>query len=486
MRRWKAQQSVFMKATERFVDFEGAVRAGKTTPLVWKMINYAVQHPGIKMLLCRWTGDALEMQLKPKFYEECPRELLGPGPNAEAGTNENGWNSKQEYQSFTNGSIIYLRSLKSSDDGARFAKFTGLTLAVIGIDQPEELPEDIYVALKARLSQIGYPQQMLLTPNPPAPNHWLVNEFPIDNHLEQHLYINTTVYDAREFIGDDYIKDLEREYPPGHAMRRRFIDGQRGLSITGQPIYGKIFVRYLHVSEEAIWFPDFPLIESWDFGQKHPAVLWSQFTPWGWWNLLGEYLGERQFIDEVVPAVSALRQQLFPNLTDLQVCCDPAGADKQGHGIRMTAVDILNTHLRQIYGPQCGARFVTGSNRPEKREWAIQQISGYMTRLIQGRPALLAHPRCVVTIDGFEAGYVYDDRVYSMAALPNIRRPRKDGYYDHLQNTAEYTVLNYSSAQPLAANLASMSLRQRLQAMQTDSDDPFEWGPQHRPSRAGY
>ena len=464
-----------MKATERFVDFEGAVRSGKTTPLIWKIINYAIQYPGIKMLLCRWTDDALQMQLKPKFYEECPKELLGK------------WNAKEEYQEFTNGSIVYIRSLKTSDDGSRFSKFTGLTLAVIGIDQPEELPEDIYMALKARLSQIGFPQQMMLTPNPPAPNHWLVKEFPEDNRLPGHLYINTSIYDAKEFIGEDYIRELEREYPAGHAMRRRFIEGRRGLSIMGQAVYGKIFVRHMHVSDDAIWFPDFPLIESWDFGQKHPAILWSQFTPWGWWNVLGEYLGERQFIDEVVPAVAAQRAQLFPHLTALHVCCDPAGADKQGHGIRLTAVDVLNAHLRQHYGPNCGARFVVGSNQPAKREWAIQQISGYMTRIIQGRPALLVHPRCVVTIDGFEAGYVYDDKSVAVnAAMPNIRRPKKDGYYDHLQNTAEYTVLNYSSAAPLMPDMGIMTHRQRLALLQTDSDDPFDWGPQRSHNRAGY
>ena len=36
------------------------MRAGKTTPLVWKLINYAIEYPGIAMMLTRWTQDALD------------------------------------------------------------------------------------------------------------------------------------------------------------------------------------------------------------------------------------------------------------------------------------------------------------------------------------------------------------------------------------------------------------------------------------------
>lgn len=463
-----------MKDRTRFLDFEGAIRSGKSTPLVWKIINYALEYPGIKMMLCRWTGDACDMQLKPKFYEECPKEILGK------------WNAKEEYQEFTNGSLVYIRSLKSSDDSARYAKFAGLTLAVVGVDQPEELPADIYHALKGRLSQPGYPQQMLLTPNPPAPNHWLADEFPEDNHIVGHKYICTSVYDNEIIMGHEYITELERDYPAGHVLRRRFIDGKRGLSIEGQPVYGKIFSRAMHVGEVE-FLPEYPLVESWDFGQKHPAVSWHQFLPWGSWNVLGEYMGTRQFIDEAVPAVQTLRDSLFPGLMILHVCCDPAGADKQGHGIRMTAVDVLNAHLRSLYGAEMGARFTTGSNLPEKRDWSIQQISSYLTRLIQGRPAVLFHPRCEIVIDGFEAGYVFDDRATTSLTtrLPNYRRPKKDGYYDHLQNTVEYAMLNYGAQPVQSVDYSKLSMRERLHRLQHDPDNDTLVTHRRR-NRAGY
>lgn len=473
MRRWNPQQSTFMRAKQRYIDFEGAVRSGKTTPLIWRLINLSQDFPGIKMLLCRWTQDSLDMQLKPKFYEECPPELLA----------HPAWNAKEEYVKFLNGSIIYIRSLKTSDDAARYAKFTGLTLAVIGCDQAEELPWDIYSALKARLSQPGFPQHLFLTPNPPSPNHWLVKEFPEENSIDGHLYLSTSLYDNRAIIGDDYIAELEREYPKGHVLRRRWIDGKRGLSIEGEPVYGAVFSRSMHV-REVEYDPDYPLIESWDFGQKHPAVSWSQVLPWGHLNVLGEYMGSRQFIDEAVPTVAALRHELFPSCVNLRVCCDPAGA--QGQGVRHTNIEVLNTHLREAFGTDVGATYKTNANRPPIREWCIQQISSRMTRLVKSRPALVCHPRCEIIIDGFEAGYVYDDRNLTNAAAPNIRRPKKDGYYDHLQNTIEYMILAYGESALPSTDYGNMTMRQRLRAVQNDDDDGGGIASQSRRSRAGY
>ena len=473
-RKWNRPQSAFLKAIQeriaRYIDLEGGVRSGKTTALIWALITLAHEYPGIKMLLSRWTGDALEMQLKPKFYEECPPELLGK------------WDGKQECQYFQNGSMLYIRPLKSSDDAARFSKFTGLTLAVVAVDQVEEVPKDIYIALKGRLSQGGFPQFMLVSPNPPGPNHWLVDEYPEENNIPGHLYLKISLYDNREFIGDDYIRELERDYPPRHPMRRRMIEGLRGLSIEGEAVYGSVFRRDMHV-REIEFLPDYPLFESWDFGHRHPAVSWHQLTPWGHWNILGEYMGSNEFIDQTVPHVAALRSQLFPGALVLRVCCDPAGA--QGQGVRHTSVEVLNAHLRDVYGPEIGAQYKTNSNRPEQRGWAIQQVSSYLTRLLQGRPALIVHPRCTTLVDGFEAGYIYDDRaVLAGSRLPNYRRPKKDGYYDHLQNTVEYFMLNFGNS-TLDLDFAITGLQGHL--LRPDFDEADTWGvkPQRR-NRAGY
>ena len=477
---WNRPQSIFMRATERYVDLEGAVRSGKTTALVRKVVDYCTDYPGIHCLLARWTDDSLKAQLKPRFYELCQRELLGPGPKAMPGTNESGWHAEEQYQEFRNGSRVYLRALKSSDEATRLGKFAGLTLGVIGVDQPEELPKDIHEALKARLSQPGFPQQLLYTPNPPGHDHWLSEEFPETNARPDYLYLTTEVYDNEKWLGKKYIEALEETYPPGHVLHRRFILGKRGLSTQGEPVYGKVFKRRIHVAEVAA-IPTAPLMESWDFGHKHPAVLWSQLGPDGSWHILGELMGDESYIEDFAPQVIAVRKQLFPEVGEVWSCCDPAGADHNSHGLRFSAIDVLRDF--GIY-----PRFIKGSNSLSQRDWAIQQTARYMLRLTKRGPALVVHPRCVITIDGFEAGYVYDDRHVALQTTPNIRRPKKDGYYDHLQNNVEYTMLNFISGLPVAIGTSS-DARRTLRAMQRDND-PYERDERARrrapAGRAGY
>ena len=69
-------QWAFWTATERYVNFEGAVRAGKTTPALLKVIDSCQAHPGIQWLIARWTQDATDAQLKARFRELCSPDIL--------------------------------------------------------------------------------------------------------------------------------------------------------------------------------------------------------------------------------------------------------------------------------------------------------------------------------------------------------------------------------------------------------------------------
>src|SRR5262245_17652280 len=115
--KWGPKQSKGLKSTSLFLDIEGAIRAGKTTVAVWKIIMYCWLCPGIHCMIARWTGDALDAQLKPRFWELCPPELLKDGK---------AWHADEEYVEFANGSRCYIRALKSSDEGSRYAKTAGL------------------------------------------------------------------------------------------------------------------------------------------------------------------------------------------------------------------------------------------------------------------------------------------------------------------------------------------------------------------------
>ena len=53
-------------------------------------------------------------------------------------------------------------------------------------------------------------------------------------------------------------------------------------------------------------------------------------------------------------------------------------------------------------------------------------------------------------IDAFEAGYVWDTHMISVSGKP-MRRPKKDGWYEHGMNTVEYLEHNFGGVQPSEA-----------------------------------
>ena len=176
------------------------------------------------------------------------------------------------------------------------------------------MPEDFFSALQARLSQPGMPHQFLLTPNPPNEDHWLSRTFPTDNsrlHLG-YRYIRTTVYDNRVALGEDYIEDLEAAYPAGTVLRRRFIEGLRGLSVVGDPVYGGYFQRALHVEPQLAHNREAPLLEGWDFGHGHPCVVWAQFVPTGRSARPGRFHGGLNVHRKLLPGGAPISRPLVP------------------------------------------------------------------------------------------------------------------------------------------------------------------------------
>lgn len=161
---WNPKQTAFLEATEPFVNMEGGFRAGKSFVLCWKILFYTIKHPGLICALTRWTQDGLDAQLRPTWRNICRQAGIRPV-----------WNANEEFDELPKGSRVYLRALKAGEDVSRYGKLAGLGLAILGIDQAEEVPADVYRAyVPARLSQrfaadgvTPVPRQVLITPNPP-------------------------------------------------------------------------------------------------------------------------------------------------------------------------------------------------------------------------------------------------------------------------------------------------------------------------------
>lgn len=438
--RWRGKQWTALQDDTHALNVEGSLRSGKTTIALWKELNALVAHPGIHTILARWTEDATQSILKPIW-----RAML-----QQAGIRAR-WNPLEHYDELGTGSRAYIRGLKAQDAQTRYGKFRGLTLARAYIDQAEEVPQDVYLELKARLSQAHYPHQIVITPQAVDERHWIAKEFPEDNGIPHRKYIPLSVYDNQHNLDAATLRNLEETYPLGHPKRRTLIEGRRGMNIIGEPVYGGAFNRRIH--ERALPFnPALPLEEALDFGKHHPCWVARQVDPFGAVLMLGGVQGEDLFLDDFMQVVARYRREWFGEVKTLKTCCDPAGSHQSSQGLRQTGVDILRTH----YPPGHRIAFVDNSNAPDVRLAMIEELARAMRRRTSTGEAfgvddtrwlVVSSRRGVLPekfySDGLEVGYVWSPLTVSVNNKP-MRQPIKDGWFEHGQNCAEYLQLNFS------------------------------------------
>lgn len=474
---WRGPVCDFMQSTDRLLDLEGAFRSGKTTAALWKVAQSCVNNPGIYWLVARYGDEDTQTKLRPVFVSICQQATLFPT-----------YNSEGKYYEFTNGSRVYMTGLKAQDANARYAKLRGWTLAGVYIDQAEELPYDVYLELIGRLSQSGQPHQLILTPNPPDEGHWIAQEFPEDNHVKHRQYYRVSVYDNAHNLPPEAIENLLSAYPAGHAKHRPAVLGMRGLNVIGQPVYGAIsphepdtaaFQRNRHERPLTI-DPDLPLIQAMDYGKRHPCVIWCQFTPWAELKVLGGVMGQDVFLDEFVPIMNQYRARWFPEALEVATCCDPAGSHDNSQGIRQNAIALLReSGISPMYRQD--------SNVPDVRLAMIERIASYMRRRsARGEAFGIDNTRWMrvsatnatphrFLADGFEAGYVWDEHLISVGNK-QVRRPKKDGWYEHGQNCLEYAEHHFGGAQPTVEQMArrAATVRARLTMVTQKDRDPYD------------
>ncbi len=484
------EMAAFMADTTRLIDLEGAFRSGKTTAALWKVFKSCVDHPGIHWLIGRYSDGDTQSILKPIWRDVL--SMAGVTPE---------WDPAASCDVLPNGSRIYIRGLKAQDVVSRYAKLRGMTLAGVYEDQGEELPKDIFDELIGRLSQKGYPHQLILTPNPPGEDHWLAQEFPEANNIAGRKYYSVPVYANAHNLPPEMITGLVDAYPPSHPKHRSAVLGKRGLNVIGRPVYGgdvsrglaPTFDRRLHVRPLTM-NPQLPLCEALDFGKHHPCVVWGQFTPYGQLILLGGLLGQDLYLEDFAPLVKQYRAAWFPDALDVQTCCDPAGSHDNSQGVRNNGIKVLQAHA--IY-----PRFAPNANAPDVRLAMIERLAGYMRKRtpmgeafgISDNPNhwLLiksndVRPWTFVT-DAFEAGYVWDEHMVSVGNK-QTRKPKKDGWYEHGMNCCEYLELNYGGAQPTQKQVEQQAVRRQqaqLRASQKDTD-PYRWNVNRPVGRGGY
>lgn len=454
----------------RYFDVEGAPRSAKSWGIVFWIWKLAYQYPGIQIFYCRYKDDDL------KTLRDVWAKVSAHFPESMHAT----WNPKEESWDFPNGffrgevysgSRVYLSSLRVAEattSEAVHGKYKGKTLAVIIVEEAQELPRINFQGLKERLSQsrtpfgevYDYPLKLVLVHNSVNRDHWIASEFPLGPDGETcatpgHVHIRADLYSNAQNLGPQVMSGYESDYPPGHPLRAANIEGRRGLTRVGKPVYEHEFRRATHVTSAAIFLPHYPILEGWDFGRQKPAVVWAQYIAHrAELRILGAVKGSEVFLELFAPRVLAIRRRLFPQASQVLSWCDPTGVTGN-HGLQYTAVSVLQ-RLGVPAQPAKDSESSRDANDAEVRDTAIQTIAGYMLRTAtDGLPAFQVAPQCLelqrdgaslieqpsdILVTAFEAGYVWSDKAAS-DDKPNIVKPLKGTPYDDLMNALEYIVI---------------------------------------------
>ncbi len=434
---WAGPIGRFMRDTTPEICLEGALSSGKTTACLWKVWNSLQEHPGIEWWIGRYGDGETQTKIRPAFEQVCQEG--GELPT---------WDAQSLAYQFSNGSKCYTYGLKSPDALSRYSKMRGMGVAGIYNDQTEELPEDFSLELRLRLRQPGYPHQLIFSPNPPNVTHWLAQQFPDDNRIVGRKYYAISIYDNQHNLPAELLRSALLAYPHEHAKHRSVIQGKRGMNVTGEPVYKGAFVRALHETEVQ-YDPQLPLEMALDFGKHHPCAVFRQVSPLGQVRFLGGILGQSLYLDDFLEIVLRLRGSWFPQPVSIRECCDPAGAADTSHGTSGAVKVLRDKGVRAVYVPD--------SNSPAVRLAMVERMASTMRRRAADRSEAFVinnDPERWLTMsekatvpdrflaDGFEAGYVWDEHMVSVGNK-QVRRPKKDGWYEHGQNCAEYLELNF-------------------------------------------
>ncbi len=422
------------------IELEGARYSGKTYVAEAKVILSCLEHPGIRWMICRYSGTETDESLRPHFEEMMV--LFGIE-----------WEWDEESKSYLfpevdgKRSKVQARGLKAQTTVQELEKVRGLNVAGIWLEQAEECKQRVVEELPFGTRQPGYPHQVILTPNPVQDDHFLAIRFPENNSISTRRHYSVSLYD-NPHCPPDKLKELENDYPPTHARYRSLVLGKRGPNVVGTPIYERAFNREKHLVPVS-YNEERRVLEAIQHGEHHPCYVAIQRNYHGGLHVLGAIMGFFLFLDEFLPVVKEHRQKWFRNGI-FETCTDgpPDGM------MRHTNIETIDA---------AGFRTVWkhNSSAPDVREHMIQDIVKVMRKdgnegfrfnadpsmflVAQREPDNGGKISCVQNkffLDGCESNYVWDENRVSVGSK-KIRQPKANEWIGSSQRCMENIWLNF-------------------------------------------
>ena len=353
-------------------------------------------------------------------------------------------------------------------------KLLSLELTGIWINEAREIPKSIIDACTMRVGR--YPSMrdggpswsgVIADTNAPEEDHWwpiMAGEVPVPDHIPREQAKMLVKPDNWSFFtqpcGMLETKDEEgeiqdyKENPKAENQKnilgnyysnlirgktKSWIDvyvmNRLGHIQDGKPVY-PMFASEVHIAKEEIPVAaNTPVYVGIDFGLTPAAVLAQKVR--GRWFVQSEIVA----IDMgIVRFAEVLRQELatrFSAASEVIIYGDPAG-DFRAQTDESTPFHILRgAGLRAYPAP---------SNSVDLR---LESVSSQLTKMVEGKPALLIDRRCPQLIKGFEGGYAYKRMEVSGERYAD--KPDKN-MFSHVHDAAQYLFLGAGEGRALMNN----------------------------------
>ena len=333
----------------------------------------------------------------------------------------------------------------SMDRPEEIGKLKGLELTGVWLNEAVELPK---AALDIATQRVGrYPGQryggpswtgVIMDTNPPDDDSWWYRLAEKERPKGYEFYKQPGGLKEvnGEYLPNEGAENIQN-LPGGYEYYFRqiagkqkewikvFLLGNYGTIADGRPVYPE-WNDEVHC-RKASPYPDLPLLLGFDYGLT-PACAVCQISPRGQLLVLDELfakdMGIRQFARDIVRPFLALN---FPKHS-FQAVGDPAGMSRSDTDEKTCFMELAEEGIAAV--PAITNTFIG------RRE----AVAKYLTRLIDGKPALMLDPKCDILRRGFNGRYQY-----KRLQVPGQERykdiPDKNDY-SHLQDALQYAALH--------------------------------------------
>lgn len=290
---------------------------------------------------------------------------------------------------------IWFRALDRPD---HISNLLSAEFTAAWVNEAREIPPTIINALKGRVGR--YPAMkdggptwagIFMDTNPPDDDSWWYKLFEEDRPENAEVFKQPSGLspDAENLINlrKGYYQDLCSG--ASDEFIKVYVRGEYGFVQDGKPVYPE-YNDSFHCSPTADYVPGLPVLRGWDFGLT-PSCVFSQRLPSGRWitfdEINGDSIGIERFSDQV-----AERSQSYG--AKFEDWCDPAG-DARSQTDEKTCYQIMR-----------GKGFVPQAS-DQDLQIRIESVKKGLNTLIDGKAALMLHPRCKMLRKGYQGKYRY-------------------------------------------------------------------------------